>query len=632
MTENNIYLYFTLTLYLSFLIICGLLSKKKNVTIDDYFLSGRNLSPMLFLFIATATSFSGAAFLMNPAIIFRDGFQSSYISFAVIIIPLTGVLFLKRQWMLSNKFNYTTPGEMFYAYFKSKTLKILIVIIGLSFSIPFLGIQLLASGKILSFLSGGELNANYVSIVMGFILLLYVSTGGLRSIAYADILNCFLFWLGVLSLGLVVLNLTGGWNEFNDGLGELAITEGTKWNKTPNGNYSALFAIPDIVQITNGIPRENPVGGIWTVTMIFTYVMTFMGIQASPAFSIIAFSSRAPKIFVTQQILVSSFIMGIIFFISFIIIGMGSHLLGANPILNDLEIVKQDLLPDLIGKFNEGSLMLYLINIFANTSPIILSIFAVVAISATQSSGAIFIFSGATMLTKDILNIESKNDKFKKKISQIFSIFIVLLTLTIIFFEKNIFIALGGLSVAFSFQLIIPLLAICYIPWFTKTGIIFGLIAGLLVTIITGSLGQNLFADFLPWGIWPLTIYSAFWGMIFNLIISISISIFTQKKDELDHKTKFHNFLNSNLIENNFNKKLKIIFSFLIFGIWIFFALGPGSIIGNDIFGSPNNKSTWIFDIPSIWAWQTFFWVLGIFALWNLAMNINNNKRFNENN
>ncbi|MDA8967023.1 hypothetical protein N9H43_05845, partial [Planktomarina temperata] len=387
MTENNIYLYFTLTLYLSFLIICGLLSKKKNVTIDDYFLSGRNLSPMLFLFIATATSFSGAAFLMNPAIIFRDGFQSSYISFAVIIIPLTGVLFLKRQWMLSNKFNYTTPGEMFYAYFKSKTLKILIVIIGLSFSIPFLGIQLLASGKILSFLSGGELNANYVSIVMGFILLLYVSTGGLRSIAYADILNCFLFWLGVLSLGLVVLNLTGGWNEFNDGLGELAITEGTKWNKTPNGNYSALFAIPDIVQITNGIPRENPVGGIWTVTMIFTYVMTFMGIQASPAFSIIAFSSRAPKIFVTQQILVSSFIMGIIFFISFTIIGMGSHLLGANPILNDLEIVKQDLLPDLIGKFNEGSLMLYLINIFANTSPIILSIFAVVAISATQSSG-----------------------------------------------------------------------------------------------------------------------------------------------------------------------------------------------------------------------------------------------------
>jgi len=632
MTENNIYLYFTLTLYLSFLIICGLLSKKKNVTIDDYFLSGRNLSPMLFLFIATATSFSGAAFLMNPAIIFRDGFQSSYISFAVIIIPLTGVLFLKRQWMLSNKFNYTTPGEMFYAYFKSKTLKILIVIIGLSFSIPFLGIQLLASGKILSFLSGGELNANYVSIVMGFILLLYVSTGGLRSIAYADILNCFLFWLGVLSLGLVVLNLTGGWNEFNDGLGELAITEGTKWNKTPNGNYSALFAIPDIVQITNGIPRENPVGGIWTVTMIFTYVMTFMGIQASPAFSIIAFSSRAPKIFVTQQILVSSFIMGIIFFISFIIIGMGSHLLGANPILNDLEIVKQDLLPDLIGKFNEGSLMLYLINIFANTSPIILSIFAVVAISATQSSGAIFIFSGATMLTKDILNIESKNDKFKKKISQIFSIFIVLLTLTIIFFEKNIFIALGGLSVAFSFQLIIPLLAICYIPWFTKTGIIFGLIAGLLVTIITGSLGQNLFADFLPWGIWPLTIYSAFWGMIFNLTISISISIFTQKKDELDHKTKFHNFLNSNLIENNFNKKLKIIFSFLIFGIWIFFALGPGSIIGNDIFGSPNNKSTWIFDIPSIWAWQTFFWLLGIFALWNLAMNINNNKKFNENN
>ena len=104
MTENNIYLYLALILYLSYLLICGFLAANKNVTTEDYFLSGRNLSPMLFLFTATATSFSGAAFLMNPAIIFRDGFQSSYICFSVIIIPLTGILFFNRQWMLSKKF------------------------------------------------------------------------------------------------------------------------------------------------------------------------------------------------------------------------------------------------------------------------------------------------------------------------------------------------------------------------------------------------------------------------------------------------------------------------------------------------------------------------------------------------
>ena len=501
MTENNIYLCLTVILYLSFLIICGFLPRRKNVTANDYFLSGRNLSPSLFLFIATATSFSGTAFLMNPVIIFRDGFQSSYISFVVIIIPLTGVLFLRRQWMLSARFGYLTPGEMFYAYFKSKTLKILIVIIGLSFSIPFLGIQLLASGKILSFLSGGDWNANYISIIMSFVLLCYVLMGGLRSIAYADILNCFLFWLGVLTLGLIVLHLIGGWNDFADGLGKIAITEGTKWHKIPNGSYSALFAVPDVIQLTNGVSRENPVGGIWTVTMIFTYVMTFMGIQASPAFSMIAFSSRTPNIFITQQILVSSFVIGIIFFIFFIIIGMGSHLLGANPVLNNLEISKQELLPDFIGKFNEGSLVLYLIDIFANTSPILFSIFGVIAISATQSSGAIFIFSGAAMLTKDILNLKYKNDKIEKTVSQIFAISIVLITLFIMIFDKNIFISLGGLSIAFSFQLIIPLLAICYIPWLTKTGVTFGLITGLIVTIVTSSLGQILFADFLSWGI-----------------------------------------------------------------------------------------------------------------------------------
>ena len=144
-------------------------------------------------------------------------------------------------------------------------------------------------------------------------------------------------------------------------------------------------------------------------------------------------------------------------------------------------------------------------------------------------------------------------------------------------------------------------------------------------------MGQTLLSDFLSWGIWPFTIYSAFWGIMFNLIISIFISIFTQNKNEFDHKIKFHNFLNSNLIKFDINKKLRILFSFLTFGIWVFFALGPGSIIGNDIFGSPNDKTTWLFGIPSIWSWQIIFWILGIFVLWNLTININKNDKINEN-
>ena len=53
---------------------------------------------------------------------------------------------------------------------------------------------------------------------------------------------------------------------------------------------------------------------------------------------------------------------------------------------------------------------------------------------------------------------------------------------------------------------------------------------------------------------------------------------------------------------------------------WLFFALGPGNLVGNNIFGKPGNIETWSFGIPSLWVWQIISWVLGIVLIWFLAV------------
>ena len=53
---------------------------------------------------------------------------------------------------------------------------------------------------------------------------------------------------------------------------------------------------------------------------------------------------------------------------------------------------------------------------------------------------------------------------------------------------------------------------------------------------------------------------------------------------------------------------------------WMFFGIGPGAVIGNDIFGAPNvGVEGWTFGMPSIWAWQILFWILGVGMMWFLA-------------
>ena len=61
-------------------------------------------------------------------------------------------------------------------------------------------------------------------------------------------------------------------------------------------------------------------------------------------------------------------------------------------------------------------------------------------------------------------------------------------------------------------------------------------------------------------------------------------------------------------------------FAYVISLIWLFCAIGPGLVIGNDIFGSPSDGyQLWLLRMPSIWGYQLIWWLLGIGLVWFLA-------------
>ena len=87
--------------YIGLIVFSGELKEQGSLkTAGDYFIAGRSISIWVFVLAATATSFSGWTFMGHPGLIYRDGFPYAYASFYAITIPFTGVLFLKRQWML----------------------------------------------------------------------------------------------------------------------------------------------------------------------------------------------------------------------------------------------------------------------------------------------------------------------------------------------------------------------------------------------------------------------------------------------------------------------------------------------------------------------------------------------------
>ena len=626
MSAKVIWLFVFVILYWAYCIFWGIKSARMAKTAGDYFIAGRQLGMWVFVLAATATSFSGWTFMGHPGLVFRDGFQYAYASFYTITIPFTGVMFLKRQWMLGKRFGYVTPGEMFSDYFQGDAIRILVVIVALLFSIPYLGVQLGASGFLFNVLTDDLLSRNAGMWILSLVVLIYVASGGLRAVAYVDTLQCILLALGIIITGIIALDLVGGWGALNEAMAKLGATDVGKWGSTKEyggGNYNAYLAVPGVIQFTAGLGKETPVGGLWTGIMILTYMFALMGIQSAPAFSMWAFGNRNPKPFAPQQVWASSFGIGLILFFFTAFQGMGAHFLGADPLVNKAGLAISNVIPESVSA-KPDSLVPFYFNQIADAAPWLVGLLAVCALAAMQSTGAAYMSTAGGMLTRDLykryLNPTASHDQ-QKLWGRVGVAFIVIAALLVATFSTDALVLLGGLAVAFGFQMWPSLAAVCWVPWITRQGATWGLAAGLLGVIFTETFGIRILSwvGLDLWGRWPWTIHSAGWGIFFNLAVCILVSAATQNDAARAHRMKYHSFLREHASLSADKRKL-IPWAWVITLAWLFFGIGPGAVIGNDIFGAPNaGVAGWTFGIPSIWAWQILFWLLGVGMMWFLA-------------
>ena len=622
MEAKVVWLLVFVVLYWAYCVYWGVRGHLQAKTASDYFLAGRGISIWVFILAATATSFSGWTFMGHPGLIYRDGFPYAYASFYAITIPFTGVMFLKRQWMLGKRFGFVTPGEMLSNYFKSDFIRILVVLVALVFSVPYLGIQLRASGFLFNVLTDGWLDVNIGMWLLSAVVFIYVATGGLRAVAYVDTVQCILLAGGIIVIGIIALANIGGFGALIDGIAGLSQIDK---KLTPDG-YSHYIAIPGVIQYVKS--GTQAVGGAWTGIMVLTYMFALMGIQSAPAFTMWSFSNKSVEPFAPQQVWASSFGIGLILMVFTATQGIGAHFIGADL---SMAAAHPDLVNNVMGSGlngkdimdtagKQGMLVPQLIYLMSDSAPWLVGILSVCALAAMQSTGAAYMSTAGGMLTRDIVKrfvIPNANHNIQKILGRIGVGIIVLAALLVATVSKDALVLLGGLAVAYGFQMWPSLIAVCWWPFLTRAGVTIGLIAGLIAVTLTESMGRDVFG-ITAWGRWPLTIHSAGWGIIFNLGLAIIISYFTQSSADTEHKMKFHSFLRDHASLSDEKRRL-IPTAVIITLLWFFFGIGPGAVIGNWIFGSPLDPNTWIFGIPSIWAWQILFWMLGVYVMWMLA-------------
>ena len=624
MLANLYWFFFFLVVYWSFCLFWGARTLRKNSSPESYYLADRSISSWVFFFSATAATFAGITIITFPSLIYADGYSFLATAAIVITIPLGSILFFKRQWMLSRKYNLITPGEMYFKYYKSHTLRITILIIGLFFAVPFLGIIIGATGSMVEFVSAGELGRDSAMWVLTAVVLFYVVSGGFKSMISIGVVQSWLFFVLFISIGLGTYYYLGGLSFFDDlATANSFISFGT-WGSTQGyggGDLSGFFNVPGVIQWVGGLGKNNPSGGPWTAVMILSFTLSYMGIVLSPTFSMWSYSVKSPKSFYYYQIWGSGAIVGIFLFIFAALLGVGANLLGANPSINLNGFALNQILPELDIN-NVSSLIFSFIGSLGSASPVLVGLLAICLIAALQSTLAAFLMTSGSMVARDLYRpYIDKEPSWKREllVARLAMLLICLAALYLATFFETSLILLGGLAIAFGFQLFPVLLGMIWFPWITKTGATLGLITGMFFVILAETFGHKLTGNALPWGRWPLTIYSGLWGLFFNVIVCFLSSAFSSNDADKEHRKSFHDFMNEHMGIHPSRKKIKSL-AYVLFLIWAFFSIGPGLIFGNLIFGSADlSYDNWVMGIPSLWAYQIIWWAAGVLLIWFMA-------------
>lgn len=200
------------TIWIAFaLYMCFLLGVAVYVTVQDKkkaaggsLLTASVKWPVLVM-TYIASLMSTWVFFAGPGAYYRGGLgywisEMSYIALFPIIAHFT----MNKVWIINREMGgtFSTPADFYDARFKSRALRIILALIFLCASFPYIASVLVAIANAAQYATDGAINYRLAVIVVGLIMTVFVCVGGVKSAATADTVQGLLF---ILLLWVIVI-------------------------------------------------------------------------------------------------------------------------------------------------------------------------------------------------------------------------------------------------------------------------------------------------------------------------------------------------------------------------------------------------------------------------------------------
>lgn len=472
---------------------------------DDYFIQGRGMGSIAVFFTVAATWWSAFAFLGSNASFYSEG-PVYLTAFAWNI--LFGYLYFvvgKRIWYLGKKFNYVTPSDLLGDFYNSEKLRVLVGLVVIVFTVPYLQIQLTGGAYLIEVASGGVIPFWLAALIFYLVIIVYVWVGGMRAVAWTDIIYGALLFFGLLFTGFYIVRLAGGPVEMFEQMKHMH---------------------PDHLTL------PGPLGTSGYASWISLCFITAIGALMGPQLWLRMYAVKNGRLFNLMP-----------FLISFVAISyIGSVLVSWTGVLIRPGVENPDqILPILIMEY----------------APFVIGAIVLAGgASAAMSTANSQIHAVSAVMTKDFYQRYKNPDASQHKLVQTGRYFLLAFSVLAYFlalFAPGLLVTIGLIAFGGTAQLIVPTVGALFWKRSNELGAIVGLLGGLVFTILF---------TFVPGFVSPLGLNPAMWGLLINALLFIAISMTTEPRDKKTVE-RFANALaqfkyNENEIEENEEEYVKV--------------------------------------------------------------------------
>jgi SSS family solute:Na+ symporter len=459
-------------LYLGACLAVGLWpGRRATKTADGYVAGDRSLGVLLLYFITGATIFSSFAFLGGPGWAHSRGAAAFYILGygALGFVPF---YFLgPRAARLGRAYGFVTQAEMAAARFRSPLLAAVMATVSVIALVPYLAVQMKGAGLVLSAVTRGAVPGWAGAAAVYLVVLVYVWRSGVLGVGWTNTFQGIFMMALAWGLGLYLpYRLHGGVGAMFDRLAE---------------------ARPELLLA----PGLTAGGAPWTWGEYSTAIlMSAVGFSVWPHLFMKAFTARSVRTIRLTAVLYPTFQ---VFLVPLFLIGFSGVLFEPPPPVPD------QVLPHLLMNMEIPALLV--------------GLFCAGALAASMSSGDAMAHASASILVRDGLMAAAGrrlDPGSQRRIIRWLVVAVLAVAYAVAVGSGASLVALLLYAYGPVAQLAPAVLATLYWRGARGAGVVAGLVAGALVTVLLSA-----WPELRPW---PL--HAGLYGLALNLTLLVLVS------------------------------------------------------------------------------------------------------------